>query len=151
MYYVLHIYKLYIYIYIYIYSIYIYNVKKFRNVKKKIMKTIVWSVMLYGAETWILKKKDMKRLNAVEMWLLRRMERISWMEKKTNEAVLSVVREKRKLIDTVVKRKKNWIGHILRGNKLLKEVIEGRIEGKRPRRRPRIGMLEELKEESFAY
>ena len=102
-----------------------------RNVKK-IMKTVVWSVMLYGAETWTLRKEDMKRLSAVEMWLWRRMERISWMEKRTDEEVLNVVAEKRKLVDTVVKRKKNWLGHILRGNGLLRDVIEGRIEGKRP-------------------
>ena len=41
-------------------------------------------------------------------------------------------------------RKKNWIGHILRGDGLLKEVMEGRMEGKRGRGRPRIGMLDEL-------
>ena len=42
-------------------------------------------------------------------------------------------------------RQKNWIGHVLRGNGLLKEVIEGRIEGRRPRGRRRICMLDELK------
>ena len=41
-------------------------------------------------------------------------------------------------------RKKNWIGHILRGDGIVKEVIEGRMEGKRSRGRPRTGMLDEL-------
>jgi len=98
---------------------------------------------------WSLRKEDMKRLSAVEVWLWRMIKRISWMEKRTDEEVLNVVAEKRKLVDTVVRRKKNWIGHILRGDGLLRDVIEGRIEGKRPRARPRIGMSEELKEESF--
>ena len=51
-------------------------------------------------------------------------------------------------MDTIVQRKKNWIGHVLRGDGLLREVIEGKMEGRRPRGRPRMGMLEELKEGS---
>jgi len=46
-------------------------------------------------------------------------------------------------------RKKNWIGHVLRGEGLLKDVVEGRMEGKRARGRPRKGMLYELMVESY--
>ena len=120
-----------------------------RSVKKKIVKTIVWSVALYGAETWTLRKEDERRLNALEMWLWRRMEKISWKEKRTNESVLEMVGEQRKLVDVIIQRKKNWIGHVLRGDGLLKEVMEGKMEGKRPKGRPRMGMLEELLEGSF--
>src|SRR2546426_2270861 len=67
----------------------------------------------------------------------------------TNEKVLESVGESRKLVETIVQRKKNWIGHVLRGEGLLREVMEGKMVGKRPRGRPRIGMLEELKEGSF--
>ena len=49
------------------------------------------------------------------------------------------------MVDRIVIRKKNWIGHVLRGNGLLKEVIEGKMEGRKPRGRRRIGMLDELK------
>ena len=121
-----------------------------RCVKKKIIKTVIWSTALYAAETWMLKKEETRRLNALEMWLWRRMEKISWTAKKTNEEVLQVVDEERTLVNTIVKRKKNWIGHILRHDGLLREVIEGKMEGKKPRGRPRMGMLEELKEGSFA-
>jgi len=65
-----------------------------REVKKKIIKTIVCSVTLYGAETWTLRQEDRRRLDAFEMWLWRRMEKISWTEKMTNEAVLKIVGEK---------------------------------------------------------
>ena len=123
--------------------------KMSRSVKKKIVKTVVWSGALYGAETWILREEDVKRLNALEMWLWRRMEKISWMEKKTNEEVLSIVGERRQLVDIIVKRKKNWMGHVLRGDGMLREVMEGKMEGKRPRGRPRRGMLQELMETSY--
>jgi len=60
---------------------------------------------------------------------------------KTNEQVLSAVGERRKIIETIVNRKKNWIGHILRGDGLLNDVIEGRMEKKRTQGRRRIGMI----------
>jgi len=48
-----------------------------KEVKKKIVKTLVWSTLLYGSETWTLRKEDIRRLEAVEMWMWRRMERVS--------------------------------------------------------------------------
>src|SRR4030088_1053009 len=84
--------------------------KMSRTLKKRIIKTVIWSVTLYGTETWTLKKEDMKRLNSLEMWMWRRMERISWTERKTDEAVLSMVGEERTLLKVITQRKKNWIG-----------------------------------------
>ena len=105
--------------------------------------------MLYGSETWTLRKEDIRRLEAVEMWIWRRMERVSWMDKITNEEILNKVGEKRQLISGIRNRQKNWIGHVLRGDGLLREVMEGRMEGKRPRGRPRKGMLDEVLVESY--
>ena len=112
-----------------------------KNLKKRLVKTLVWSVVLYGSETWTLRKEDIKRLEAWEMWIWRRMEKVSWTEHMTNEEVLQRVEEKRSLITTLRERQKNWIGHILRGDSLLREIIEGRMEGKRTRGRPRQMML----------
>ena len=69
----------------------------------------------------------------------------------TNEQALEIVKEKRTLKDVIRSRKKKWVGHVLRGNGLLKEVIEGRIEGKRPRGRKRAMMLDDMKEEKELY
>ena len=69
------------------------------------------------------------------MWVWRRMEKVSWRDMQTNEEVLQLVQENRSLMDVIWRRKKNWIGHILRGESLLKEVIEGRMIGKIPRGR----------------
>ena len=76
------------------------------------------------------------------------MEKISWKDKVRNEQVLEIVKEKTTRIDVIRSRKKKWIEHVLRGNGLLKGtiLIEGRIEGKRPRGRRRIKMLDEMKE-----
>jgi len=120
-----------------------------KNVKKKIVKTLIWTTLLYGAETWTLRKEEIQRLEALEMWLWRRVEKISWTNKVTNEEVLQRVGEERQLMNLIRNRKKNWVGHILRGEGSLREVIEGRMEGKRGRGRPRKGMLDDLVVSSY--
>jgi len=72
------------------------------------------------------------------------MEKISWTDHVRNEEVLLRVKEQRNILQEIRKRKANWIGHILRRNCLLKQVIEGKIKGgievtgKRGRRRRRL-------------
>ena len=105
--------------------------------------------MLYGSETWTLRKEDIRRLEAVEMWIWRRMERVSWMDKITNEEILNKVGEKRQLISVIRNRQKNWIGHVLRGKGLLREVMEGRMEGRDREVDHEKGMLDELMVESY--
>jgi len=83
-------------------------------------------------------KSGVKRIEAFEMWIWRRMERISWTEHKTNEEVLKKLEEKRSLVDIIRTRQKNWIWHILRGKSLQREIMEGRMEGKRGRPRQKL-------------
>src|SRR5580698_4617377 len=80
---------------------------------------------------------------------MRRMQKVSWKDKKTNEEILSLVVQERCLMKTIIKRKKDWIGHVVRGDNLLKGVLEGRMEGKKPRGRPGMGMIDDLKEGSY--
>ena len=84
---------------------------------------------LYGAETWTFRAADQKYQESFEMWCWRRMEKISWTDHVRNEAVLLRVNEQRNILHEIRKRKANWIGHILRRNFLLKQVIEGKIKG----------------------
>jgi len=79
---------------------------------------------LYGAETWTFRAEDQKYLESFEMWCWRRMEKISWTDHVGNEDVLLRVNEQRNILQEIRKRKANWIGHILRRNCLLKQVIE---------------------------
>jgi len=93
--------------------------------------------------------EDIRRLESMEIWIWRRMEIVSWTEKKINKEVFWIVGENRKLVSTVVTRKRKWIEHIILGESLMKDVLEGLMKGRMTRGRKRIGMLEELKEESF--
>src|SRR6476619_8129788 len=77
------------------------------------------------------------------------MGKVSWMDKRTNEQVLSSMNKKRRLIKTIWDRKKKWIGNVVRGDGLMKMVLEGRMEGKRPRGRPRKGMIDDVLDEPY--
>jgi hypothetical protein len=100
------------------------------NLRKKLVKCYIWSIALYGAETWTLRKADQKYLESFDMWCWRRMEKISWTDRVRNEEVLHRVKEERNILHTMKRKKSNWIGHILRRNCLLKHGIEGMVEGR---------------------
>ena len=120
------------------------------NLRKKLVKCYVWTMTLYGAETWTLRTTDQKRLESFEMWCWRRMEKISWTDHVRNGEVLLRVNEQRNILHEIRKRKANWIGHILRRNCLLQHVIEGKIKGQievtRRRGRRRKKLLDDLKD-----
>src|SRR6478609_9176645 len=97
------------------------------DLRKRLVKTLVWPVVLYGCATWTMRKEEINRSNAFEMWVWRRMRKVSWMDKRTDEQVLISMNEKRSLIKTIWDRKKNWIGHVVRGYGLMKLVLEGRM------------------------
>jgi len=93
------------------------------------VKCYVWSIALYGAETWTLRAIDQKHLESFEMWCWRKMEKISWTDHVRNEDVLLRVKEQRNILHEIRKRKANLIGHILRRNCPLQRVTEGKIQG----------------------
>ena len=119
-------------------------------IKFILIKCYIWSMALYGAETWTLRAAGQKYLESFEMWCWWRMEKISWTDHVRNEEVLLRVNEQRNILHEIRKRKANWIGHILRRNCFLKQVIEGKIkremEVARRRGRRRKKLLDDLKD-----
>jgi hypothetical protein len=91
------------------------------------VKCYVWSIALYGSETWTLRAVDQKHLESFEMWCWRRMENISWTDHMRKEDVLLRVRDQRNNLHEILKWKANCIGHILRRNCLLQRVTEGKL------------------------
>src|SRR6476469_10524079 len=64
------------------------------DLRKRLVKTRVWPVVLYGCETWTMRKEEINRLNAFEMWVWRRMGKVSWMDKRTNDRISSRLHER---------------------------------------------------------
>jgi len=98
------------------------------ELRKELVKCYVWSIALYGAETWSLRAVDQIHLESSEIWCWRRMEKTSCTHRLRNEALLTV-KEQRNILHEISKRKSNWIGHILCRNCLLQRGIEGKIKG----------------------
>ena len=82
--------------------------------KKQMIKSLVWSVALYAAEAWTMRKEDTQRLEAFEMWCCIKLFKISYKEHVTNDEVLSRAKEKRSIIARITNQQKLWIGHNLR-------------------------------------
>jgi hypothetical protein len=99
------------------------------KLRKKLVKCYIWSIALYGAETWTLRAVDQKHLESFEIWYWRRMEKINSTDHVRNEEILLTVKEQRNVLHEISKRMANWIGHILRRHCLLQQVIEGKIKG----------------------
>ena len=77
------------------------------ELRKKLVKCFIWSIALYGAETWTLRAIDQKHLESFEMWCWRRMEKISWTDHVRTEEVLLRVKEQRNILHEISKRKAN--------------------------------------------
>ena len=113
----------------------------------RLVKTLVWTVLSYGAEAWTLKVRDERKITSMEMWLWRRMLRISWMEKRTDNSILQELEIKRELLGHVRKRNLTYYGHLCRdhGCQITKTVVEGYVEGRRRRGRPRKQYIGNIK------
>lgn len=118
------------------------------NLKIRLIKCYVWSVLLYGMEGWTLKITSMNKIEAFEMWLYRRVLKISWTERITNEEVLRRVGKERELLTTNKRRKVAYLGHIMRNQKydILQLIIEGKIEGKRGIGRKKMSWLRNIRQ-----
>ena len=95
-----------------------------------------------GAETWVLRRNEQKQLDVFEMCVWRRMERVKWTDKIKNAVVLERVEEGRTILELMRKGKRNWLGQWLKRNCLLKDALEGMVNGKKVRGRRRYRMID---------
>jgi exonuclease III len=114
------------------------------DTKTRVLKCYVWSILLYGSECWTISKEMEKRLEATEMWFLRRMLNVPWTARETNESILKRTKSKRFLINTIRYRQLKFLGHIIRKGCLEHLVLSGKIKGKKDKGRPRIKYLENV-------
>ena len=97
--------------------------KLWLNLRKELVKCYIWSIVLYGAETWTLRNVDEKNVESIKMWCWRRMEKISWTDRVKNE-VVQRAKEKRNIVQPIKRRNANWISHTFHRNCILKQVVK---------------------------
>lgn len=112
--------------------------------RKQLIKTLVWSIALYGSETWVIGEIERKKIEAFEMWCWRKMNKIKWTDKISNERVLELIGEKRQIWNMLGERRHRWIGHLYRHSNFMVSIIEGRRHGNQGRGRPRSRYIDQV-------
>ena len=126
------------------------NIWKDRSIsqrtKKRLLQALVFPIATYGAECWVLKQVDKLKIVAFELWCHRRLLRVSWVDRRTNEWVLERIGRCPRLLASINDRKLRFLGHVTRTEGLTKDLLFGTTPGKRRRGRPRTSMADNVKD-----
>ena len=118
------------------------HIKKQRHYfanKVHLVKAMVFPVVMYGCESWTTKKAEHCRINAFEVWCWRRLLRIPWTRRKSNQSILKEISPKYSLEGLMLKLKLQYFGHLMRRTDWLeKTLMLAKIEGRRRRGRQRM-------------
>ena len=102
--------------------------------KFRLVKAMVSPVVMYGCESWTIKKAEPQRIDAVELWCWRRLLRVPWSAGKSNQLILKEINPEYSLEGLMLKLKLQYFGHLMRrANSLEKTLMLGKIEGRRRR------------------
>ena len=113
--------------------------------RSRAVKTYVWSVLLYGCETWTISRQMEQRLEALEMWCWRRLLKITWAQMISNEEVLRRMGLGRELLMHVRGRQMRFLGHVMRSEELENLSLTGRVPGRRASGRQREKYMDGIK------
>ena len=120
------------------------NSKLAMKTKLRLLECYVISSLTYSSECWTISENMKKRIEATELWFLRRMLKIPWTSYTSNEEVLQRDGSKRKLLCNIRKRQFEFLGHVMRKEEIENLVVTGKIDGKRDRNRQRMTSVKSL-------
>ena len=110
-----------------------------------LVKAMVFPVVMYGCESWTIKKAEHRRIDAFELWCWRRLLRVPWTARKSNQSTLKKISPGYSLDRLMLKMKLQYVGHLMRRVNLLeKTLMLGKIEGRRRRGRLRMRWLDDI-------
>ena len=97
-----------------------------------LVKAMVFPVVMYGCETWTVKKAEHQRIDAFELWCWRRLLRVPWTSRRSNQSILKEISPEYSLEGLMLKLKLQYFGHLIRRtDSFEKTLMLGKIEGKR--------------------
>ena len=103
--------------------------------KFHLVKAMVFPVVIYGCESWTVKKAERRRIDAFELWCWRRLLRVPWTAKRSNQSILKDISPGCSLEGLMLKLNLQYFGHLMqRADSLEKTLMLGGIEGRRRRR-----------------
>ena len=105
----------------------------------RLVKAMIFPVVMYGCESWIIKKAEGQRIDAFELWCWRRLLRVPWTARRSNQSILKEISPGCSLEGLMLKLKLQYFGHLMRrADSFEKTLILGKIEGRRKRGRQSI-------------
>ena len=111
--------------------------------KIRLVKAMVFPVVMHGYESWTIKKAEHRRIDAFELWYWRRLLRVPWIARRSNQSILKEINHECSLEGLMLKLKLQYFGHLMqRTDSFEKTLMLGKIEGRRRRRRQRMRWLD---------
>ena len=111
--------------------------------KVHLVKAVVFPVVMYGCESWTIKKAERRRIDAFELWCWRRLLRVSWTARRSNQSILKEISPRCSLEGLMLKLKLRYFGHLMqRVDSLEKTLMLGGTGGRRRRGRQRMRWLD---------
>ena len=100
--------------------------------KVHLVKAMVFPLLMYGCESWTIKKAEHQRIDAFELWCWRRLLRVPWTARRSNQSILKAISPEYSLEGLMLKLKLQYFGHLLRRtDSFEKTLMLGKIEGRR--------------------
>jgi len=110
--------------------------------KVRLVKAVVFPVVMYGCESWSIKKAERRRVDAFELWCWRRLLRVPWTARRSNQSILKEISPRCSLEGPILKLKLQYLGHLMqRADSFEKTLMLGKIEGRRRRGQQRMRCL----------
>ena len=111
--------------------------------KVHLVKSMVFSVVMYGCESWTVKKGELRRIDAFELWCWRRLLRVPWTARRSKQSILKEISPECSLDGLMLKLKLQYFGYLIRRtDSLEKTLMLGKIEDKRKRGRQMMRWLD---------
>ena len=111
--------------------------------KVHLVKAMVFPVVMYGCESWMIKKAEHQRIDAFELWYWKRLLKIPWNARSSNQSILKEISPEYSLEGLMLKLKLQYFGYLMQRTDLLeKTLMLGEIEGRRRRGRQRMRWLD---------
>ena len=113
------------------------------STKVHLVKAMVFPVVMYGCESLTIKKAECRRIDAFEMWCWRRLLKVPWTARRSNQSILKEISPGCSLVGLMLKLKLQYFGHLMqRADSFEKTLILGKIEGRKRRGQQRIRWLD---------
>ena len=115
------------------------------STKVHLVKAMVFPVVMYGCESWTIKKAEHRRIDTFELWCWRRLLRVPWTARRSNQSILKEISPGCSLEGLMLKLKLQYLGHLMRrADSFEKTLMLGKIEGRQRRGRQRMRWLDGL-------